>query len=369
MALQKITLITAWDMDDPYSWSGVCYHAVRALERNADVHRIQLKTNKPHVIDRALTFLMGRFGKAYLPSHGLATSIRDSIRTRHTLKSIGEADAYVFLAASTSSIALTSYITKVQVTDSSFSAMELSYYPNHQLSRISSVQGKIVDWLGARGTDLYSVASEWSQEVLFRDLHIPAEKNILNPFGPGTVPVQYRVPFQKTEAEPLKLLFISSHWVRKGGDHVLSIAEKVRKTRPVELTIVGKVPQELPEWVEHLPYMSREELSVVYSEHDILLEITSGSAGGVVVTDALCHGLPVLATRVGGMLTLVQHEKTGWLIPAENSVEQGTQILSHLPRSDVENASAQSLKLSEEYTWDRWAQRLLSSIQQVHDLS
>lgn len=150
---------------------------------------------------------------------------------------------------------------------------------------------------------------------------------------------------------------------------MLSIAEKVRKTRPAELTIVGKVPQELPEWVEHLPYMSREELSVVYSEHDILLEITSGSAGGVVVTDALCHGLPVLATRVGGMLTLVQHEKTGWLVPAENSVEQGTQILSHLPRSDVENASAQSLKLSEEYTWDRWAQRLLSSIQQVHDLS
>ena len=228
MALQKITLITAWDMDDPYSWSGVCYHAVRALERNADVHRIQLKTNKPHVIDRALTFLMGRFGKAYLPSHGLATSIRDSIRTRHTLKSIGEADAYVFLAASTSSIALTSYITKVQVTDSSFSAMELSYYPNHQLSRISSVQGKIVDWLGARGTDLYSVASEWSQEVLFRDLHIPAEKNILNPFGPGTVPVQYSVPFQKTEAEPLKLLFISSHWERKGGDNVLSIGDNVR---------------------------------------------------------------------------------------------------------------------------------------------
>ena len=359
MSKLRCAVISPWDFDDSASWSGVVYRAVRALEKYADIERIHVPEAQPALADRALAKASGAFGKAYIPGSSFISSTRDSLRVREQVKG-QHFDAYISLAASTSTLALPSDTPLIQVTDSSFRAMEKSYYPNGVLSLLSSVQGLAIDRFSAARSSYYSVASRWSAEMLQKDTRIPADRILVNPFGPGIVPERART--HRGDNSVLRLLFISSPWERKGGDIVLQIVSQLRSIRPVELTIVGKVPVELPEWVNHYPSLAPTELSEQYLSHDILLEMTRGSAGGVVVTDAIAHSLPVLATAVGGMMTLVRPGINGWLVAPVDPVEDAVEILGSISQEELQNLSDSTREYAQELTWDHWAQNILKLI-------
>lgn len=71
---------------------------------------------------------------------------------------------------------------------------------------------------------------------------------------------------------------------------------------------------------DHVLFLGhREDVPNLMAASDVLL-LTSRSEGvPQAVTQALGLGIPVVATQVGGVPELVQHEKTGLLVPAEDS--------------------------------------------------
>jgi glycosyltransferase involved in cell wall biosynthesis len=81
---------------------------------------------------------------------------------------------------------------------------------------------------------------------------------------------------------------------------------------------------------------------------------------GIVVLEAWASGLPVIVSRVGGLLKLVTHEKDGLHFPS-GDVEALTAALARLaddPGLRISLAEAGRASVSRDYTWKAVATKL-----------
>ncbi|BCT77068.1 hypothetical protein SCMU_29100 [Sinomonas cyclohexanicum] len=132
------------------------------------------------------------------------------------------------------------------------------------------------------------------------------------PFGPG-IESEGRVCHY--DGGVLKVLVVASDWIRKGGAAALKAAALARAGGlSLELTIVGDSPSDLPEWAHAVGGVDRARMSELYAAHHVLLEMARANAGGVTLTDAHAHGLPVIATSTGGTASIVADGRTGYLV-------------------------------------------------------
>ncbi|HEV2580153.1 MAG TPA: glycosyltransferase, partial [Ktedonobacteraceae bacterium] len=66
----------------------------------------------------------------------------------------------------------------------------------------------------------------------------------------------------------------------------------------------------------HFPgAQSQQRLSLMYSAADVTVVPSYHESFGLVAVESLACGTPVVATRAGGLTTIVRHGETGYLIP------------------------------------------------------
>jgi glycosyltransferase involved in cell wall biosynthesis len=58
----------------------------------------------------------------------------------------------------------------------------------------------------------------------------------------------------------------------------------------------------------------QEDMPAVYNELDAVVSTSHTEAMPLALMEAMASGLPVVATRVGGVPDIVEHERTGWLV-------------------------------------------------------
>lgn len=64
-----------------------------------------------------------------------------------------------------------------------------------------------------------------------------------------------------------------------------------------------------------------------YSSFDIFIHAARTEAFGLVLVEAMAAGLPIVASRVGGMIDIVAHGKSGYLVETENPKEIADAVL------------------------------------------
>ncbi len=131
------------------------------------------------------------------------------------------------------------------------------------------------------------------------------------------------------------LLFSGRLIQRKGIDYLLRALPLVLRRRPVKLCITGEGDRRA-EWealtrhlkltadVEFLGFVSTARLAELYRDcdlyvHPAIFDDRGDTEGlGVVLIEALQNGCPVVASAVGGIVDVIQHEHTGLLVPEKD---------------------------------------------------
>ncbi len=115
----------------------------------------------------------------------------------------------------------------------------------------------------------------------------------------------------------------------------------------------------LHEQVRFVPPQPHHILSTYYRSADVVIVPSRSESFGLVALEAAACGIPVVASAVGGLLSLVDHGETGFLVPERDPVAFAKAIARVLDESMLaDSMSAKSAERAARYTWGFAAARL-----------
>ena len=168
------------------------------------------------------------------------------------------------------------------------------------------------------------------------------------------------------------ILFVGRLIERKGVSHLIRALGAVRRQTPARLVVIGdgperprleKLAQELgvADNVDFRGRVSDEELRLAYAAADVfvlpsVLDARQDTEGlGVVLLEAMNYAVPVVASDIGGITDIVQHEQTGLLVPPGNESALGTALSRVLTDAALSQrlGAAGRKRLHDAFSWDR----------------
>ncbi len=144
---------------------------------------------------------------------------------------------------------------------------------------------------------------------------------------------------------------------QKGQDTAIQAVARLHQTgMPVQLVIIGEqTAGEHENYVEHLKALIaennlgqfvhfrpfRKDIESVYAALDILVMASHSETYGMVTIEAMASGVPVIATRAGGTVEIVEDGVTGLLFPPRESEPLAVAVKRYLenPQFAIETAN------------------------------
>ncbi len=108
----------------------------------------------------------------------------------------------------------------------------------------------------------------------------------------------------------------------------------------------GQLRERLGDRATFLGWLGGRDLARAYASADVFLFASQTDTYGQVIVEAQASGLPVVAVREGGPATLIEHEETGLLAPADRhalAAELGRLTESNLLRERLRRTARQAV--------------------------
>lgn len=205
------------------------------------------------------------------------------------------------------------------------------------------------------------------------------------------IPMGLEIPAVAQDAKPrnlaeqTRLLFIGRLHEEKGL-HYLFEALALLDDSSVTLEVAGKGPAEnelrkladdlgIADQVKWLGWLDRSEFDDVYGRADIFVgpSITAKSgwveAFGLVFAESLARGVPVIATKTGGIVDIVQDSVNGFLVDEKDPqaiADAIAQYRSNPSRYEAHRKNARA-RIEQNFSWDvitkRYEQFLEEAVQ------
>jgi glycosyltransferase involved in cell wall biosynthesis len=195
--------------------------------------------------------------------------------------------------------------------------------------------------------DAVVTTSDWSRDRLMELYALPADR--LHVARPGVQPAELATGTSAGEA----LLTVAAVIPDKGHDLLLDALARLSDLS-WHWVCVGSLDRD-PDFVEALRESSREHgladrvlfagtvtgagLDRAYAEADVMVLASRAETYGMVVTEALARGVPVIATDVGGVNEALGHGSDephlGLVVPAENPVALANALRSWLTDAEL----------------------------------
>jgi glycosyltransferase involved in cell wall biosynthesis len=178
----------------------------------------------------------------------------------------------------------------------------------------------------------------------------------------------------------VRLLCVAALIPRKGHDVLIEALARLRD-KPWRLTCVGSVDRDQPtaarvramlaqyDLVDRVTFtgdLHQPELDREYDAADVFVLPTFHEGYGMVVSEALARGLPVISSPTGAIADLVTAD-AGRLVPPGHIDELGRALSEVIDRSDIRaRFSAGARRVRDRLpTWDHSARRMSEALERA----
>src|SRR5690606_4486974 len=167
---------------------------------------------------------------------------------------------------------------------------------------------------------------------------------------------------------PLKVLFVGKLTQQKGIADLFKVAKNLE--RHITLTLVGnKATEECPalnrelakhKWIPSLPH---HKVLQLMREHDVLAFPSLFDGFGMVITEAMSQGTPVITTNRTAGPDFINHGKNGWIIDAgsTSSLQAALEHCLEFPGKMLE-AGLEAKETAKSRPWEVYQQELSNAI-------
>jgi glycosyltransferase involved in cell wall biosynthesis len=155
--------------------------------------------------------------------------------------------------------------------------------------------------------------STWTRDSLVSEYGVDAQQTEVLPPG---VDLALWTPGPARCDGPPRILFVGGDLRRKGGDLLLEAWRALGGGQNLELHIVTRTPLAPQEGLFVYQDMQPNSPALVnlYRSCDLFVLPTQAEAFGIAAVEACAAGLPVIASRVGGLVDVVAEGETGMLV-------------------------------------------------------
>jgi glycosyltransferase involved in cell wall biosynthesis len=124
----------------------------------------------------------------------------------------------------------------------------------------------------------------------------------------------------------------------------------------------------LADRVTFLGFIPHASLSTHYRRADVFVNPSLSDAFPMTVPEAMATGLPVVATRVGGVSEIVGHEKTGLLVEPGDAGGLAAAILRLLADHDLRRMMGKAARerINELFSWEQIVKNLRLQYQEIY---
>lgn len=201
-----------------------------------------------------------------------------------------------------------------------------------------------------------------------------ARASVVEEYGidPGRVtvvgggPLFDRLPPDGEPAHERTIMFIGRDFERKGGECLLQAFERVRRELPdATLHVVGINRRfGLPGVVVHGQVWDRGRLSELYSNTRAFCLPSLYEPYGLVLLEAMAHGVPCVGTTVQAMPEILDHGRAGMLVDPGDPVVLADALVELLVDDELAGrlGAAGRRFVESELTWDRVVERMAPAI-------
>jgi glycosyltransferase involved in cell wall biosynthesis len=180
---------------------------------------------------------------------------------------------------------------------------------------------------------------------------------------------QFFPPEARTPESPVRLITVARLLKRKGIHNILE-ACAIPSRLPVQLQIIGTGPFEarlremvdelnLSDCVQFLGFVPNEELPAYYRNADIFVLPSAIESFGLVFAEAMSCGLPIVATRVGGIPETVRDGIDGLLCAPDDPMALRENIVRLMSDFEIRKdmSKSQRRRVLKHYLWRHIAER------------
>jgi glycosyltransferase involved in cell wall biosynthesis len=375
----NIAFLTVDDPRDKKSWSGSIFYMAKALQEHCG------ELNHFGPMSTKLEMITGLFNKiSQLITKKKYDQYRSVFLSKQFSKIIarkldGETIDLIFAPAASREIAfLETEIPIVYVADATFALIN-NYYPDSSdMLDISIKEGNLIEKTAISKADLVLYSSKWAARSAVEDYNADESKVKVLPFGANIdeIPDKDTV-MKRKKSDKCILLFLGIDWERKGGSIAFETLLELEKLGiKAELIVCGCIPPKeyFHERMEIIPFLDkndskqRKELNELLLKSDFLLLPTRSEAYGIVFCEANSFGLPVITTKTGGVPSVIDQGKNGFMLSMEATGVDYAVIISKIYLDDelYYNLVKSSRKtFDEKLNWDVWAKNVCKLIDEI----
>jgi glycosyltransferase involved in cell wall biosynthesis len=220
--------------------------------------------------------------------------------------------------------------------------------------------------------DVVICGSSFAKQALL-SLGVESQRLRVVPLGFSLPTIMRSSATPHPRREGLHVLFVGGEGLRKGIGYLAQALSQLRSTSVVakaagNLELSSAALAVLAQHMELLGPVPRSSMGALFEWADVLVLPSVSETFGIVILEAMAHGLPVIATEHTGAPDVVREGIDGFVLPirAIDGMAERIQRLAE-DRSLLDFMKQQAKQRATEFTGLKYAQRLIAAVSKPSD--